>query len=254
MGSFITNLHLRGSDTAGLIAALREERRLPAYVAASAGTGWISAFPSGIDLDINALHACAGGVSRRLETMVLALIESDSDVLWYMLFDKGEYVDAYESAPGFYEGRREPPRLSHPERMLPLAAPGQALEALIMALTQTGPDGKPLSRLEADVRRLRAYYASLKQADPTLPDFEVLEARLRSDSAEHDREHAEFARQLGLSREDALDGADDVLLSADSVLEDLAAWLGLPPDQATASWSYIENGEAPAAGVTLVGA
>jgi hypothetical protein len=90
MGSFITNLHVRGAEPQPVIAALQSLWIFPVYLGHTPGNAWISIYPEAVDQNANELSEIANYLSGILHQPVMAFLVHDSDVFLYWLFDDGK--------------------------------------------------------------------------------------------------------------------------------------------------------------------
>src|SRR5262245_52734565 len=106
MGAFFTNLHARTVDATAFERALTTLGALPAYVSEPEG-GWLSAYPELTESqDTDELDRLASALSQHLHCAVFAFLVHDSDIFRYVLFEDGKLRDVYDSAPGYFEGKR----------------------------------------------------------------------------------------------------------------------------------------------------
>ncbi|MDB5431039.1 MAG: ankyrin repeat-containing protein [Caulobacter sp.] len=251
MGSFSTNLHVRGVAPGGLASALSALEATPAYVTAVASHGWTSVYPSNVDQDEHALHRLGARLSHDLGAPVITFLLHDSDIFSYELFEKGHLVDRYESNPGYFEGRNDPPTLHHPEVLLPYGVEGASLDGLLRLLRQVGADGEPLSRTDVAIEQLRSNYAHMAAGNPQLPPLADLIDRMRQMQGEKAQARARFASEM--ARElSAGPQSEEQHISAIAVMGALALWLGLTADRAETSYRYIAQGETHAGEMLLV--
>jgi hypothetical protein len=102
VGSFYTNITLRTPDTDRVEAALRQVRRTAFIAPPSEGcTVVFDEASESQDLDI--LGALAMHLSRACGCPALAVLNHDDDVFIYLLYEAGELVDEYNSAPSYFD-------------------------------------------------------------------------------------------------------------------------------------------------------
>lgn len=105
MGNFYTNVTVRGVDRDALITALSARRT---YVFVDGPDAVV--FDAECEEQDPALLARLGAeLSRVLEAPTLSVLNHDDDVLLVFLHDKGALVSEYNSSPGYFDGRDEPP-------------------------------------------------------------------------------------------------------------------------------------------------
>lgn len=247
MGSFSTNLHVRGVAPGGLASALSALEAAPAYVTAVASHGWTSAYPSNVDQDEHGLHKLGARLSHDLGAPVLTFMLHDSDVFSYELFERGHLVDSYRSNPGYFEGRNDPPTLHHPEVLLPFGVEGTSLDGLLRLLRQVGADGEPLSEGDVAIEQLRSNYPHMAAGNPQLPPLAELIDRVRQTQGDKAQARSRFASEMSAGPE-----SEEQHVSAVAVMGALALWLGLTADRAETSYRYIAQGETHAGEMLLV--
>ncbi|AKV02657.1 hypothetical protein AKJ09_09320 [Labilithrix luteola] len=150
MGSFLTNVQLRLGETKD--AAVRAEKVLRAHFAAQgleearpsepadrtvlleSREGWLSVYDERSEgQDPAVLRELASVLSARLEATTFTVVVHDSDVLVLELFEGGQRIDTYDSAPEYFGKRSKKNKAAvggHPELWEALLAPGHSVEAL----------------------------------------------------------------------------------------------------------------------------
>jgi hypothetical protein len=99
MGNFYVSHTLRGTSQRDVAEALTG--RLA--VITPPRNDSIVVFDRDSDMqDPKVISDLGGRLSRALNCPVLAVLNHDDDVLWYWLFEQGELVDEYNSAPGYF--------------------------------------------------------------------------------------------------------------------------------------------------------
>ena len=93
MGSFINNLHIRGSDRDAVVRVLQSLRAPPAYVGAPAASTWINVYPKEQENEPDSLWAITASLSHLLACPAIGFSIYDSAVFWYVLYDRGEVID-----------------------------------------------------------------------------------------------------------------------------------------------------------------
>ena len=151
MGSFITNLHLRGAECDTVVAALQSLRATPAYVCNVADAAWISIFPESADQDMAGLWEFGGGLSRTLQRPVIGFMVHDGAIFFYGLFDNDAEIDRYDPAPAYFDGRDLEPGGGDVDILKRYCAP-----ATTTMNAKAAKPAKPLDCLkDNDRRRLR---------------------------------------------------------------------------------------------------
>jgi hypothetical protein len=107
MGNFYTNITVRHDDQAA-VAALVTKLGRDAYVSRG-DRGMIVVYDRESDEQPFLLEELASQLSSQLNCPVFAVINHDDDILIYLLFSRGEKLDHYASAPGYFEGTDAPP-------------------------------------------------------------------------------------------------------------------------------------------------
>jgi len=102
VGSYYANLTLKGPSQEQVLAYLAESTR-NAYVSPTVGDCTV-VYDQQVEQDPAALAAAADELSRALECVALAVLNQNDDVLFYELYRAGEWVDEYNSTPGYFAG------------------------------------------------------------------------------------------------------------------------------------------------------
>ena len=105
MGSFYTNVTLRGPEQVAVVNALRGRE---AYVTPRLGEYTVVYDAECEEQDPEVLVALAAGLSAELECPALATMNHDDDVLAYWLYVNGDLEDEYNSMPDYFKGLEEP--------------------------------------------------------------------------------------------------------------------------------------------------
>jgi hypothetical protein len=108
MGFFYTNITLKGPTQEQVLAYLRQERR-QAYVSPTVA-GVTVVYDRRCEDQDDTLRVLTCDLSRTYLCPALGALLHDDDVFWYVLYDQGEYIDEYDSEPGYfgYEGGQPP--------------------------------------------------------------------------------------------------------------------------------------------------
>jgi hypothetical protein len=145
MGSFYTNITLRTTDTDRVEAGLRQARR--SALIAPPDKGCTVVFDAASeDQDIEVLRALAIHLSRACKCPALAVLNHDDDVLVYLLYENGELLDEYNSAPSYFDDEADPgapPTGGDAQRLsATFGVPGRASELeRILRATTAADDG-----------------------------------------------------------------------------------------------------------------
>ena len=249
MGSFITNLHVRGADQESIATALQSLRATPAYLSGGRGDAWVSVFPDGVDQDSAALQTLGAELSQRLQRPVIAFLVHDSDIFAYMLFDKGKELDRYDSAPGYFSGENLKPTGGTIDVLMPYCARGTSAEQLTRLLHQrerdtdrppTGTIGVPHAMKDVLLKKLRDSYPMMKRQQPNLPSLKEM-------LAQAEKRIADLPPPSGGAR-----FAAKSFVFAEDMAKELAGHLGIPEGQATDSFRYLAKGEVSTEALLLV--
>jgi hypothetical protein len=108
MGSFYTNITLRGPSQEQIVETLTQLRKR-AYVSPTINGFTVICEQRCDTQEISILHSLATSLSARFKCPTLAILNHDDDVLWYGLYNQGRAVDEYDSTPGYFEGRSSRP-------------------------------------------------------------------------------------------------------------------------------------------------
>jgi hypothetical protein len=111
MGSWYTNICVKGAEQADVVATLDELGRR-AYVTPELG-GWIIVYDQESDkFDLNELESLALTLSTRLSCLALASFNADDDILWLGLYERGTLATRYASDKKQFEDGGEFPQIS----------------------------------------------------------------------------------------------------------------------------------------------
>src|SRR5579863_4417552 len=102
MGASFTNYHVRTADAAACAKALTTLINSRALVTDSKN-GWTTIYDERSDTqDIEVLRGLAKGLSSKLKTAVIAMMIHDSDIFVYLIYEKGELIDQFDSKPDYF--------------------------------------------------------------------------------------------------------------------------------------------------------
>jgi len=98
MGNFYVNYTLRGPEPEVVVTALKGR----SAIVTPKDKGSVVVFDAEAESqDLGVFDAVGRGLSTELRCPVLAVLNHDDDVLLYRLFDDGELLDDYNSAPAY---------------------------------------------------------------------------------------------------------------------------------------------------------
>lgn len=182
MGAFFTNCHVRTSDKSLCVKALQGTIHSRALISESKN-GWITVYDeSSESQDIEELRRLGQGISAGLKTAVFCFLVHDSDIFVYLLYDKGEFVDQFDSRPDYFgpvtdEHRRE--WAGNFGRLVKFAARGTTAEKIrkVLAKPQVVEEERAAqfaALVGIDQSRARLGF---KYAQETKNDFQIVHAR-----------------------------------------------------------------------------
>jgi len=130
MGAFFTSYQVRADDAANcakVLAASIESRA----VITDSKNGWVTIYDEKSDSqDTNTLRSLAAALSKRLKTAVIATIVHDSDIFLYLFYDKGKFMDQFDSKPDYFgpvSDSQKKEWAGNFAKLLPLAAKGMSV-------------------------------------------------------------------------------------------------------------------------------
>ncbi|MGP8201268.1 MAG: hypothetical protein ACLQU4_17395 [Limisphaerales bacterium] len=141
MGAFIVNYQVRTDSLAAVRDALEKMVTERAYVS-PAKDGWVTVYDEESDSQNGAvLQRIASGLSRALKTDVLGFMVHDSDIAMYWLYQSGDLLDEFNSAPDYLgnavdDATRDRLR-GKAELLLPLCVAGTTTEQIGAAIHPT---------------------------------------------------------------------------------------------------------------------
>jgi hypothetical protein len=105
MGNFYVNYTLRNTTQQAVMLALHGR----CAAVSPLNNGCLVVFDEASDeQDISVIESLASELSAGLRCAVLVVMNHDDGVLWYLLYEAGELVDEYESAPSYFDPDAEP--------------------------------------------------------------------------------------------------------------------------------------------------
>ena len=105
MGNFYVNYTIHSKDNSGVVNALNNRN---AYVTQCKNDSIVVFDEASDSQDPDLIRSLGKQLSKALNTAVLAVLNHDDDILWYVLFDKGNSIDEYDSSPGYFDPDSEP--------------------------------------------------------------------------------------------------------------------------------------------------
>jgi hypothetical protein len=106
MGNFYVNFTLKTTDSDDVADTLQQAGR-SAFVTRPQG-GCVVVFEEQTDSqDANEIEEVGFMLSKQQKCPVLAILNHDDDILAYWLFDRGQLIDSYNSAPDYFAGSME---------------------------------------------------------------------------------------------------------------------------------------------------
>lgn len=245
MGSFWSNLSLRTSERSSLHSTLREAKLLPAYLC-SATPGWLTVYSSKTeDQQEETLEEASCVLTRALDCAGIATLMHDDDSFLYLLANRGELIDRYESSPGMLRGEETPPCGGDAQLLVQTLKLDQRYESISRILRPSpstfrasGLSATAAAWLEDFTRRkptIRAEGIALRRAQGM---SEEDASRLADDRiATIERQYLETQAHLGVS----FDFSPKV--QALDVASALERALGLPEPQLQMGFKYVPDAE-----------
>ena len=186
MSASYVNYHVRSEDPAAVAAAAKPLVQGRAYVTPPSG-GWVTVYEQISERqDAYEIGRLAGELSVAVDTAVFAFLVNADELFVYYLFERGDLMDEYNSAPApAAEAARVDPTMwfsGRPELLLNYCVPGTNLETISGALER------------ADVLHTSGGFGSAVRAEQRL---RPLAGALRIDIARATRGFADVDRRPG---------------------------------------------------------
>jgi hypothetical protein len=245
MGAFISNIQIKGAEPDAVVAAIRAIGAVPAYVTDNREAAWTGVYPERGDQDRGQLQLDLLALTRALGRPGIALMVHDSDIFTYWLAESGEPIDAYDSTPGYFEGRDDPPIGGNVDMLLRFAPAGASrvrldnlLHKKISAEDEAAGNTGPRTGRERLRASLRAAYEQARAQHPELPPFDENPHILQMLD-----EQAKAAESLAVATGKPEAPTLGSFLVIEGLMDELAGHLGVPKGQADMSFRYIRQGE-----------
>ncbi len=199
MGNFYVNYQVRADPAEPVVAAARRACCGAAYVA-PARNGWVGVFDEASRQDQETMHQLALDLSAGLDTAVFGFLVHDSDVFYYVLYERGRLIAEFDSWPDYHRSGEVSETGDTP------AAPRGGLpdQLLLFNIGEPGEAPTP-GNPEAILRHCRPGTALGQLRNLLRQDsWPAVEAALDEGGPGHvnamDR-HADLARMLGIDEE-----------------------------------------------------
>jgi hypothetical protein len=245
MGNFYTNITLSGPDKDAVLGALRRNNR-SAYVSQTHDHFTVVYDLETESQDEEVLCHVAELLSREFAGPALAVLNHDDDILIYHLYSRGEKVDSYNSAPGYFEGAPTPPSGGNIAVLIETFdahCDPEVLAAILHSQVSAGEGWNDMQQSFAAgfgewIARIFSNPSLVAQLLTGQPSDESLKriGKMRDEI---------FPDVLHRASYSTSSVADVKYLFALDRHRDLARTLGLPLDAVGGGYNYIENGEYP---------
>lgn len=199
MPASFVNYQIKSEDQPGVVAVASPLVLARAYVSPPQ-SGWISLYDENSEIqDAYEIGRLGSELSARLNTVVIAFLVHESSLFVYYIFDRGDLLDEYNSAPPVSNADAEPDQkvrfAGRPEILLNYCPPGTNRNDLEIALLRgdTLIEGgfassvnaeerlHPLAAaLRIDDRRIMLGFADFDRRKSGIPDsgsFEKIDGR-----------------------------------------------------------------------------
>jgi hypothetical protein len=100
MGAFYVNYTIRGADQEAVKDVLAGRK---AFVLPIQNGCIVVSDKTSDDQDQDEIARLATQLSATLRSTVLAVLNHDDDILWFQLYEGGDLVDEYDSAPDYFD-------------------------------------------------------------------------------------------------------------------------------------------------------
>jgi hypothetical protein len=121
MGNFYTSLTVRGADHDKVVEALRGRTAAVSPTRDGYTVIW-DAECEGQDQRL--INRLGQQLSSQLACPILSVLNHDDDILCYGLYSPQKKLDEYDSTPGYFEGRNDPPKGGDAQLLITTMAPG----------------------------------------------------------------------------------------------------------------------------------
>jgi hypothetical protein len=134
MGAFIVNYQIR-TESVGAVRTVLEKLISARAAISPPQNGWVTVYDEESDSqDDTMIRTIASGISRALKSDVIAFLVHDSDIASYWLYQFGNLLDEFNSAPDYFGGVVDTAARNrvrgNPERLLPLCVPGTTIDQI----------------------------------------------------------------------------------------------------------------------------
>ena len=107
MGNFYTNIVLKGVTQQRTKEILQKNSR-NSFISPTHGDITVVYDAECDTQDQDELRKLAGVLSQELSCPAWAVLNHDDDILWYVLYSAGVFVDEYDSTPGYFDPTAQP--------------------------------------------------------------------------------------------------------------------------------------------------
>ena len=185
MGVSFTNYQIRARSVSHCAKAIAQVVSSRALVT-DQKNGWITLYDEASDAqDIKEIRRLAKSLSAKTAAPVLALLVHDSDVLLYLLYDRGRLTDQFDSHPGYFgpvSATQRKKWSGHFARLAKLAPHKTTASAVRDALTNSQAFAETRAGEFARLLGIEPSRAlqGFRQAQEATNDYQLIHARGRS--------------------------------------------------------------------------